>query len=133
MDITSISLFALLDYFAFNLYGIKHEKPYRIIMVIIQIAIIYCLWYFTGFVNALCFTLLWWFGIADLLYYVYDWILSLIHTGFENGEFFKSKYENMKWLYFTPYGILGLTINKSMFIEQCIFGVAIVTIIKLSI
>lgn len=146
-----ILAFALFDYFGYNLFtkwGLCNEKlinPYRVLQVIIQLAISYYLYNYVVekniieknlhrniFIYVIAFNTLWIFGVADLLYYIYDFIIyKIFGKSFENNSFWVNKYEEMSWLFFTPLGIFKVKINKRIFIIQSLIGIAITILINI--
>lgn len=128
----SILIFSTFDYIGYNLIGTKDDFGYRVIQIAVQVIMIAILWYFFGFITSLSFILLWWFGIADLLYYVIDGIIYLIFKkSYENGLFWKISYNNMNWLWFTPLGLLGVMMNKKLLVIQSVIGILITVIINI--
>lgn len=137
ITIPVILAFAMMDYFLYNIWGESYLNqkinPYRIFVVVIQILIIAALYYFTGIRDAIVFIVLWWFGIADMLYYIYDWVFEKVFgRSYEDAKFWgKEDTWGMEWLWFTPYGLLGMDVERGMFFDMCGFGVAVAIIIKL--
>ncbi len=135
-----ILLFSFIDFVLYNVWGKDYENQkvnvFRAFMLIIQLVLTGFL-FFETWVNALCFNLLWWFGVADLLYYVYDlMVLKIFGYSFEdeNGQFWKKPLEyKMSWLWFTPMGLmLQEPVTKGEFLEQCVFGSGFTAVIYLS-
>jgi hypothetical protein len=125
-------LFSFEDYILYNLWGTKAERSYRIFQVILQIGILIYL-YTIGIIYSISFLILWWFGICDMLYYIYDILIDcFLFPSFEKGWFMHNfkNIKEMSWLFFTPFGLCRIKINNWIFIFQCFIGIAITILIN---
>ncbi len=109
--ILAILIFSVFDVVGYHYILTKKQtiKPtkfnlvlYRVIQNAVMLSIIYWL-YLIDFQLAIAFTLSWWFGLCDCLYYV---ILR-------QWEMFES--DDMFWLWWTPYGLAGKIFRKWKF------------------
>jgi len=85
---------------------------YRGVQTLFQVGLIYVLYAFVNIEAAIGFTLLWWFGLCDLLYYV-----------FSKQEY--TKFKTMPWLWWTPLGFINKLrgrgeIDSTKFVNQAV-------------
>jgi len=91
---------------------ILNERIYRGIQTLFQAGLIYALYAFVNIEAAIGFTLLWWFGLCDLVYYI-----------FSKQPFMEFK--TMPWLWWTPLGIINKLrghgeIDSTKFVNQAV-------------
>jgi hypothetical protein len=90
---------------------------YRFIQTVFQATLTMILYLKSGPIEAMCFNLMWWFGLCDLLYYF------LLRQKFIH-------YTNMYWLWWTPAGMLktvGIlkTVSGTTLVIQSVIGIII--------
>lgn len=124
---SSIILFAVFDILGFHYVltrkgtetplndNLIYTSAYRIIQTGFQI-MLFLVCSFISMWAALGFIILWWFGLADLLFYIFLDIEDL------------EKYENMFWLKWTIFGIFTKNITGKILITYSILGMFIVFI-----
>ena len=136
-----IILFSLYDYFGFH---ISHRKgwedftavnPYRISQLIIQLLITASLYFFSGWLAALCFNILWWTWWADLLFYFWFDMLKFFGYPRSPGGFREQVLGNkVTWAYWTAWGLLRIkhkdTVMKKheIFLQAALGLIAVITI-----
>ena len=137
MSIIAIILLGIIDYYGYNYYGFKFENmycnKYRFCILFLQLFFSVFLILFSDDLYPLInFWLLWWFGAADFVYYLFERIIK------NNEKFFEwNNKAEMCWLYFTPYGLIKKIffkkwITKKEFLIQLIIGILIILILNIN-
>ena len=131
----AISVFSMFDYIGFNTIGQKNLILYRITQNLFLISLAIGLYFLTGLISSICFLLLFWFWIADLIYYFFYDTLKW-YGGDYAGKAFKSEVlgNNVVWSWWTPYGLIfryfqgkkNMPISGRILILQAIVGIVIV-------
>lgn len=105
---SGVLFFAVFDVIGYHFILTKEEteKPpkssianitYRVVQAITQALIFIVIAHFS-FIAAICFLLTWWFSLCDWMYYI---ILKQFY-----------KYDNITWMWWTPFGIYNKLISK---------------------
>ena len=108
--ILSILFFAMFDYIGYNLavrYKLVNSKfinPYRITQALMQIAITLTLYFLWSWKEAVSFNFLWWTWTADLIFYIYCYLIN----GFNHEFAMQNEVQRgiVTWGWWTPYGLI---------------------------
>lgn len=100
--ISAIVLFSAFDAIGYYRLGVHNTigttgdlRPYyRTLQVVFQHTLTAFLWFIFGWQFAVIYTVAWWFGVCDILYYI-----ILRQNYFDYGPMF--------WLWWTPIGIVS--------------------------
>jgi hypothetical protein len=125
------AFFALFDYISFNLVRTISTalRIYRLIQVLVQLAITWVLLRTVGLPTAIAYNVVWWTWGADALYYVYTAIFNAGGHWERRGAFRKYVLGNRcTWAWWTPVGVAkGMSkktvIRGDVLIAQSLIGV----------
>lgn len=105
----ALLIFALFDYVGYNT-AVRWGKVtlYRIVQTFLQLGLTALLWWQVNGYTAFLFNWLWWFWLADLLYYfMYDTFKWFGEEGMPGTAFTTQVLGNqVVWAWWTPSGLL---------------------------
>lgn len=130
-------LFALFDYFGFNISLKKNWadyslfNKYRVVQGLVQIVLSLLLLILSGWKSVIVFNLIWWTWGCDYLFYLF---CEIFNYGNDRGNFRKEVLgNNVQWAWWTPYGFLftkrGDVIKSKILMVQSIIGLILSFII----
>ena len=128
--ITATAVFALFDYFGFNISlkkgwaDFSNFNKYRVVQGLFQIILSVLLLYLAGWRAAAAFNIIWWTWGCDFMFYLY---CEIFNYGKDRGNFRKEVMSNsVKWAWWTPYGMMftkkGDVIKFKTLVLQAVLG-----------